>query len=52
MVHQTNTLTDIVWKIQRLTAELWYASIYSEPTNDDTRMLRSADAGITGASAR
>ncbi len=47
VVHQTNTLTDIVWKIQRLTAELWYASIYSEPTNDDTRMLRSNDAGIT-----
>jgi photosystem II stability/assembly factor-like uncharacterized protein len=47
VVHQTNTLTDIVWKIQRLTAQLWYASIYSEPTNDDTRMLRSADGGIT-----
>jgi len=46
-VHVTNTLTDIVWKIQRLTAQQWYASIYSEPTNDDTRMLRSNDGGLT-----
>lgn len=46
-VHTTNTLTDIVWKIQRLDALRWFASIYSEPTNDDTRMLRSADGGLT-----
>ena len=46
-VHTTNALTDIVWKIQRLDAMIWYASIYSEPTNDDTRMLRSTDGGLT-----
>lgn len=46
-VHTTNTLTDIVWKIQRLDAQRWFASIYSEPTNDDTRMLRSMDGGLT-----
>lgn len=46
-VHTTNTLTDIVWKIQRLDAQHWFASIYSEPTNDDTRMLRSIDGGMT-----
>ena len=46
-VHTTNTLTDIVWKIQRLDAQRWFASIYSEPTNDDTRMLRSTDGGLS-----
>ncbi|MEO8590319.1 MAG: YCF48-related protein [Flavobacteriales bacterium] len=45
--HTTNTLTDIVWKIQRLDADHWFASIYSEPVNDDTRMLRSTDGGMT-----
>ena len=46
-VHTTSMLTDIVWKIQRLDAMHWFASIYSEPTNDDTRMLRSTDGGLT-----
>ena len=46
-VFTTNTLTDIVWKIQRLDDLNWYASIYSEPVNDDTRMLRSTDGGMT-----
>lgn len=45
--HTTNTLTDIVWKIQRLDAQHWFASIYSEPVNNDTRMLRSIDGGMT-----
>ncbi|MBP7407271.1 MAG: T9SS type A sorting domain-containing protein [Flavobacteriales bacterium] len=46
-MHATQALTDIVWKIQRLDAAHWFASIYSEPTNDDTRMLRSIDGGMT-----
>lgn len=46
-MHTTQALTDIVWKIQRLDAQHWFASIYSEPTNDDTRMLRSIDGGMT-----
>lgn len=46
-MHTTQALTDIVWKIQRLDAAHWFASIYSEPTNDDTRMLRSIDGGMT-----
>jgi len=45
--HTTNTLTDIVWKIQRLDALHWFGSIYSEPVNDDTRVLRSTDGGMT-----
>ncbi len=47
VVHTTHTITDIVWKIQRLDADHWFASIYSEPVNDDTRTLRSADGGMS-----
>ena len=42
----TNAVSDIVWKIQRLDNQHCFASIYSEPVNDDTRMLRSADGGM------
>lgn len=43
----TNTTSDIVWKIQRLDDVHYYASIYSDPINDDTRTVRSADGGMT-----
>ena len=43
----TNVLTDIVWKIQRLGALHWFASIYSDPVNDDTRTLRSSDGAMS-----
>lgn len=43
----TNTISDIVWKIQKLDDVHWYASIYSDPINDDTRTLRSNDGGMT-----
>lgn len=43
----TNTISDIIWKIQRLDAMTWYGSVFSEPVNDDTRMLRSTDGGMT-----
>lgn len=46
-VCSTLALSDIVWKIQRLDDQRYYASIYSEPVNDDTRMLRSADGGMS-----
>jgi photosystem II stability/assembly factor-like uncharacterized protein len=42
----TNALSDIVWKIQQFDDQHCFASIYSEPINDDTRMLRSADGGM------
>lgn len=42
----TLALSDIVWKIQRLDEQRYFASIYSEPVNDDTRMLRSVDGGM------
>lgn len=45
--HLTGVTSDIVWKIQRLDADHWYASVYSEPVNDDTRLLRSTDGGQT-----
>lgn len=45
--HFTGVISDIVWKIQRLDADHWYASVYSEPMNDDTRLLRSIDGGQT-----
>lgn len=45
--HLTGVASDIVWKIQRLDADHWYASVYSEPVNDDTRLLRSTDGGQT-----
>lgn len=43
----TNMISDIVWKIQKLDDVHWYASIYSDPINDDTRTLRSNDGGMT-----
>jgi len=45
--HLTGLASDIVWKLQRLDAGRWYASVYSEPVNDDTRLLSSADGGQT-----
>ena len=45
--HLTGLASDIVWKIQRLDADRWYASVYSEPVNDDTRLLSSTDGGQT-----
>ncbi len=43
----TNTTSDIIWKIQQLDDTHWYGSVFSEPVNDDTRMLRSTDGGMT-----
>ena len=43
----TNALTDIVWKIHGLDGQHWFASIYSDPVNDDTRTLRSNDGGMS-----
>lgn len=43
----TSTTSDIIWKIQQLSDTHWYGSVFSEPVNDDTRMIRSADGGQT-----